>query len=348
MNLLTPILNRDGVLPDNGGGWFHLVPRGEYPHPGSGLVQILDDAAFEAMTNRFQAEAAKPNFAGILVDQEHWSYEPDRSSEAFGWIREIQNRADGLWGRIDWTDLGKAALTNKRYKFVSPVWMPNQVESLGNKKVRPLRLDSAGLTNNPNLRGMVPLTNRAGESPADKTAVQKNTYMKSVAAALGLSAEASEEAILAAVTALRNRADTAEGEVKPLKNRVTVLETENATLKDAQIEEDLKPLTNRAKPEVIASFKSSLKADRNAALPGLQAFIATLGTKSPAAGAITNRQTAGNPERQPGNTDGEDGEDRAGEQEALIQQIRIANKCTYKDAANLARRQKPELFAPVA
>lgn len=340
--ILTPITNRSGA----DAGWYHLVPKGEFPHPESGLVQVLDDAAITAMVNRFRADAAAPNFAGLLIDQEHWSYEPERSSEAFGWLKELQNRADGIWGRIEWTDLGRQALDAKRYKFTSPVWLPNQVERLGNKRVRPLRLDSAGLTNNPNLRGMVPLTNRAGAEPADNkpTKKEESRCMKSVAAALGLSAEASEEAILAGVTALQNRATTAEGALAPLKNKVTTLEGEVTQLRDAQIEEDLKPLTNRAKPEVIESFRAGLKADRKAALPGLAAFIGALPARAGAT-PITNRAQAGNPDTTPGAADAAADEGRANQQEALIQEIKLANKCSYREAAGMARRRKPELFA---
>lgn len=293
---LVPITNRSDKSSLSDADWYHLVPKGEFPH-SAGLIQVLDQEAMVAMVNRFNAEAASPKFAGLLIDQEHWSIDTDKSSEAFGWVKELVNRADGIWGRVAWTNLGNAALANKRYKFLSPVWMPNQLERLGNKRFRPLRLDSFGLTNNPNLRGMAPLTNRAGdETPADKTAVQKSKTMKSVATALGLSAEASEEAILAAVTQVKNRAESAEGALAPIRNRVSTLETELTGLRDAQIEEDLKPLTNRAKPEVIASFKSSLKADRDAALPGVQAFIASLDGKAMTPNKpITNRATAGNP-----------------------------------------------------
>ncbi|MCW5558814.1 MAG: hypothetical protein KIT22_13420 [Verrucomicrobiae bacterium] len=340
---LTPIANRAG----SDTGWYHLVPKGEFPHPDTGLLQVLDDEAITAMANRFAAEAASPNFGGLLVDQEHWSLDPDRSSEAYGWVRAVENRADGLWGRIEWTDLGTHALETKRYKFASPVWMPNQVQRLGNRRIRPMRLDSAGLTNNPNLRGMVPLTNRAGAEPADieTQPLDKPQHMKSVAAALGLAPEASEEAVLAAVTALKQKAEAAEGALKPVQNRVTTLEGELTTLRDAQITEDLKPLANRAKPEVIESFRSSLKADRTAALPGLQAFIGSLSAAKPSHQPLTNRRTAGHPDAVSGEANPDD---RADAQEAEIQRIRIANRCTYRDAAQMARRTKPELFDAAA
>lgn len=230
MNTLTPLFNRDGQLPAD--AWFHLVPRGEYPHTGekgAQRLQVIDDAALDAMVNSFRPK--------VLIDQEHFSYDSEKSSEAFGWIAEVQKRADGLYGRIEWTDLGTAAVTNKRYRFVSPVWLPRDVENLGGSKVRPRRLDSVGLTNTPNLRGMVPLSNRDGApAPAATTTNNRTPTMKSIATKLGLSAEASEDAILAAVTQIMNRAEGAEGKVTALTTERDELKNRVSTQDDEQIE----------------------------------------------------------------------------------------------------------------
>lgn len=141
-----------------GDGFVHLVPLGEFHHPESGKLQVIDGRAVEAILHNFKVEATKPRFAGLLVDQDHFSYDLDKSSESYGWVKELAKGADGIWGRIEFSDLGEQAVKNRRYKFVSPVF--NQFESLDAKRVRPLRLDSVGLTNNPNLKGMEPLANR--------------------------------------------------------------------------------------------------------------------------------------------------------------------------------------------
>ena len=77
MNALTPLFNRAGELPAD--AWFQVVPRGEWPHTGESgkqRLQVIDDAALDAMVNSF-----KPK---VLVDQEHFSYDSEKSSEAFG------------------------------------------------------------------------------------------------------------------------------------------------------------------------------------------------------------------------------------------------------------------------
>ena len=166
--------------------------------------------------------------------------------------------------------------------------------------------------------------------------------MKSVATALGLSAEASEEAILAGVNALKNRAETAERELGPIKNRVTELETESKKRKEEQIEEDLKPLLNRAKPEVVASFRASLVANRETALPGLKAFIGTLDGKS-AGKPMVNRAAAGHPQ-DPGEEDSPDAakaEKRAAAIRNRASEIQRTEKVSYNQAWATAAREIP-------
>lgn len=311
---LSPLFNRANELPAD--GWFHVVPLGEFAHP-SGVVQVIDDRAAKEIVNRFAAKAATPNFAGLHVGEEHFYYDTDKSTQAFGWAKQLANRADGVWAQIDWTDLGKQAIEHKRFKFVSPVWDPkkNQTEVIGNRvgkspvRLRPLEIDTLGLTNNPNLRGMVPLTNRAGSGEtADQT---HNTHrnMKSVATLLGLQEDASEASIHQAVATLKNRAESAEGALTPLKNRNAELETKVQKQAADQVEADLAPLLNRTgdkavKPEVLASFRKQLLANRDEALPGFLAFIAALGTPAGAAATpLTNRAAAGHPGSIPGAAD---------------------------------------------
>ena len=82
--------------------------------------------------------------------------------------------------------------------------------------------------------------------------------MKSVATKLGLLAEASEEAILDAVTKLQNRATEMDGKIVPLQTRVTELETANNALMGEQVDgllaqygvSDAK-VVNRLKPMLL-------------------------------------------------------------------------------------------------
>ena len=341
---LTPIGNRQASA---NGDWYHLVPLGEYPHADSQLLQVIDVQAIQSIANRFTQEALRKEFAGLLIDQEHFSYDPEKSSEAWGWVKKVENRADGLWGQVEWTSLGTQALEDKRYKFISPVWLPRDTEPVANRAAnvkRPLRLDSLGLTNSPNLRGMVPLVNRSAASPTGGHPAKPT--MNRVAAHLGLTAEASEDAVLTAVTALTNRATQAEAQVKPLTNRITELEGSLKTLSEAQVEVDLAPLKNRAKPETIAVLRTALLANRTTTLP----LVAELDASLPkSAGAASNGQAAAArapiTNRGASNPDERDATGSAGKSDKLTDaQARvIANRARELQAAN-PKRNYTEVF----
>ena len=344
--LLRPLFNRtaDGgfVMPED--GFFHLVPTGQFHHPPSNTMQVLDRAALESIVNRFREESRQTNFPGLLIDFDHQSYDTGRSSEAAGWITDLQNRSDGLWGRVRWSDLGEAALRNGRFRFISPVWLRGDVEWLANDRIRPLRLDTAGLTNSPNLRGMSPLSNRQAAG-ADSTENQKHKpkeAMKNIATRLGLTAEASEEAVLAEITKLQNRAETSEKENAPLKNRVTELEGQNQTLLTSQVESDLERFKNRYKEEDREKIKNRLLKDREGAIEILEAMPET----KPVAGAsasqpIHNRAGAKVPNL--GATAGVGSESI--ERQREVEAYRNSKGCDFETAWNAVRRMKPELFA---
>ncbi len=162
MNL---ILNRDFKMPDD--GWYQLAPLGEFPHTAAGVVQVIDAEACAAMVARFKADAAVENFAGLLVDFDHFSLDERTRSEAAGWIADLADRDTGLWGKIRWSDVGEAAVKGGRYRFLSPVWARSDCVDLGpsagsgqaTRRVRPVRLLNAAVTNDPNLKGLVPLAN---------------------------------------------------------------------------------------------------------------------------------------------------------------------------------------------
>ncbi len=142
-------------------GWYQISALGEFPHAPTGLVQVVDDAGCKAMVDFFRQAAMQPNFAGVLIDFDHFSLDQSKPSEAAGWITQLEQRPTGLWAQIRWSDSGQQAVSGGRYRFISPVWKQDECEMLGNNRVRPLKLVNAAVTNDPNIRGMMPLSNRA-------------------------------------------------------------------------------------------------------------------------------------------------------------------------------------------
>ncbi len=158
-------------------GWFHIAPHGTFPHP-NGALQVIDAEACDAMLGTFNEEARQPNFPGLLVDFDHFSHDPAQPTTAAGWLGALEHRGDGLYAQIRWSDLGHQALTGGRYRLASPTWnradcdqwtapAPNGRDVV---HLRPRRLDRLALTNDPNLPGLVPLSNRRekGEGEREK------------------------------------------------------------------------------------------------------------------------------------------------------------------------------------
>ena len=93
------------------------------------------------------ASAALKLDAGIPIDYDHaidFAAPEGRPAPAAGWIKELEAREGALWGRVEWTEHGAAALATKEYRYISPVFEHDEGGVV-------LRLLRAALTNNPNL-----------------------------------------------------------------------------------------------------------------------------------------------------------------------------------------------------
>lgn len=78
--------------------------------------------------------------------------------EAAGWISEIYHNGDGvLRAKTDWTDVGETALTNKRFKYISPEWYFFYRDK-ETQRERSNVIVGAGLTNIPLFKKLAPLT----------------------------------------------------------------------------------------------------------------------------------------------------------------------------------------------
>jgi phage I-like protein len=330
MNKLIPILNRaDAAAPDGAPEWVMLAPVGEFPvetDDGRRYVQVLDAAAFQYMVNSF-----RPPTTGLLVDYDHFSLDSKTPSEAAGWIHELQARSDGLYGRVAWTDVGSAAVINRRYAYISPTWLPTDCEQIGGNRIRPKKLANAALTNAPNLVGIKPVMNR--NVPSRDITNQKGGAMplnQQLAELLGLASDAADDAIIAAVGALKDAQKTAESEAaagaaalenSKLKNRLKTLEAE---LLSAQVEKDLDEhkdvLANRDEA------KKALLANRESALAMLKA-LRPADQKN-----LHNRDGA----RPPAHSAADENSEEQKGQRRVAAQIRNRAKAIQKDSPGLS------------
>lgn len=169
------------ALPDGAPDWVHLVPAGTFSgEDGRGPFHLGDATAVIA--------ASMPGGRKLPIDENHsidLLGKTGAGSPARGWIVEMQSRADGIWGRVEWTGEGRSIVEGKGYGFISPVFAHSKASPH-----RIARIMRAALTNDPNLTTLTSLHSTSGAHPLDEE-------LKKL---LGLKPEATDAEVLAAVT----------------------------------------------------------------------------------------------------------------------------------------------------
>lgn len=355
--------------------WQLIVPFGEFSHP-SGVQQVLDEAAIAAMAQTFDTSRK------TLVDFDHYS---DLSqgqlstleangiqlpSDAAGWLVAVEPRADGLWGRIEWTPNGNKALLNSVYRFLSPVWLRDDCEDLGGGRLRPRALAKVGLTNEPNIRAIPALLNRLGiqrlagpqillnsalaaapadsgmEDPAKPGRKESGMdFKQELLALLGLPAEASDEEIQTACAAKKQEMEQAAAEKAELTaqnaelaNRAAAAQAELARRDKAALEAAVEVDLEQFKPVIQNrdEVKAQLLADRPGTLKVLMALKAPEGNEP-----LRNRREAKPPEPHAEMSPS----DLARKRGELVNRVSQEGAWpTYEAARAEAARRDPELF----
>jgi phage I-like protein len=172
-----------GPVPE----WVHLFPPGRMVARDGRVFELADAEAVVA--------AFRQGGIDLPVDYEHQNDRPAAKHSgpvpAAGWIKELASRADGLWGRVEWTAKARALIGNREYRFLSPAFFYDAAT----KTVT--RLKGAGLVHNPALH----LTALASE----ETDMDTPDLRTVIAEALGLSPETPDAEIVAAFRAAMER-----------------------------------------------------------------------------------------------------------------------------------------------
>lgn len=249
--------------------WCHLAPIGEFSYrtptesdPNATGTQLLDKQALENLVKVFSDS--------VLVDREHLSIVGDETT-AMGWIEALELRADGLYARIRWTDLGLDNIRNRRLRWLSPVW---ELDSDN----RPLALDSAGLTNTARFKNNLnPVVNKTDDQTKTQGKDKPAMDWTIVTTALGLAADAHPEQAAAAIAALQDQLTTAVNKAEEAEEKA--LNTEGEKLAD----ENEEKIANKA------AFIKAYVANKAAALACLQAI------KAPEKQPVVNKADAQKP-----------------------------------------------------
>ncbi|ATJ89420.1 MULTISPECIES: phage protease [Acetobacter] len=206
------------ALPDGSDNkppeWIHLTPAGTWGGKDGRGPFVLKDPAGVIKRSMHMAGGK------LVVDENHSTHvagPKGESTPAVGWVVELASRQDGIWGKVNWTKRGAELMGDHAYRGISP--------AIGSKPDGTVEwIEAVSLTNRPNfgvttlhsqqnqetrmdlaqLRRTLGLSETATEDDINAAIARGKaavTLHASVAKAVGLDANASDAAVLAAVQA---------------------------------------------------------------------------------------------------------------------------------------------------
>lgn len=179
VEIATAATDAEGFVPPE---WIKISPKG--------AVDTRDGRKFsfpvEELVARFSADKVD-----IPIDLDHATAGFSQAG-AIGWVKALEAREDGLYGRVDWLDEGVAALKSRSRRYISPSFRHT-------KAGKAVWLHSVALVAAPAL-SMPALAHASPET--DEVTNPEELPMNAIAEALGLKADASEAACLSAITSL--------------------------------------------------------------------------------------------------------------------------------------------------
>ena len=259
-------IGRESVAPGETIENVQICPVGNFPNGGREQHCTLE--AFENVVATWKKLGSKE----ILVDFEHKCEAggtSDTSAAAWATNLRVDNKL-GLVADFKMTDLGAEAVSNRRLRFLSVAWFVNK------ETHEPMVIRSIALTNKPNIP-VAPVLNRE-PSGVVNVEEKKGPNMDKIKEALGLSPDATDEEILAAI----EEAKKAKEEAAELKANA-----EKAAL-DAEAEKFAEE--NKAKCD-----KAVLKAQYIANKEVAKALVAAIPTPKAPAQTILNKGTSDAP-----------------------------------------------------
>lgn len=126
--------------------WIHALPLGTYKHP------VYGELKFTHENLRQYAESVTKRTRGI---DPSINYDHNNESDAAGWVKAAESRADGLWLLVEWTEKAAQKIREKAYRYFSAEFLEEWTNHIGEK----LRNVIAGgaLTNRPFMKNLLPV-----------------------------------------------------------------------------------------------------------------------------------------------------------------------------------------------
>lgn len=131
------------MTPGNLPEWIELLPPGREIVGRDGRIFLNADP--DGVVKSLQALGVD-----LVVDVEHATELRAPKGEpapAAGWVSAYEHRGSGaIWGKVTWTPRGREAVTNREYRYLSPVILYARATGIIHS------LGSVALTNKPNLQ----------------------------------------------------------------------------------------------------------------------------------------------------------------------------------------------------
>lgn len=187
------------------------IPYADVPYDRDGIrgIQRLDPAIAATLAANWNAAMATDprGAAGMPLYVGHPDYHANAAAReawvrdqppASGWIREMRATPNALEMRVDWTKAGAGLVTDRVYRFFSPYFLSELINTEhGIKIYAPRTIKSAGLTNTPNWP-MPPMVNAANTTGGYEDGTNMNLLQRLIAL-LGDEAIATDDDVVSAV-----------------------------------------------------------------------------------------------------------------------------------------------------
>lgn len=148
---------------------FQLLPYGQIDLEGEEPA-LADDESQDSIVADFERRGND-----MVIDYEHQTLDGTEAPAA-GWIKRfIKKGKGGLWVVVEWTERAKKYLTNKEYRFFSPVlWVRK-----GDRRV--IKIANVALTNFPKINNLRPIVAKmTREQAREAQAARAKKYKISV------------------------------------------------------------------------------------------------------------------------------------------------------------------------
>ena len=189
----TQIVELNHVLPlPEGAEWLPLTPR-------RGNFAGLDGRTYSVGAPEKLLDQQKAIGLDLPIDINHSTELKGPlggDAPAAGWVTDYRVRDGILHGRIEWNERGREALSNRDYRYYSPVYNTH-------KKTRQVTwVKSIGLTNSPNLPALPALNHQINTGLGPEQGGDMK-YPQELLTALSLGETATDAEVVAAIGKLK-------------------------------------------------------------------------------------------------------------------------------------------------